>query len=94
MKIPKTVKIGGHIYDVAIQAREKENGVNKLGSSSVYQNKIWLTNEQPQSQMESTFFHEIIEVISALNKLELSEDKICILENQLYQVLKDNNLLK
>lgn len=95
MKLPSKLKIGGHIYPVTIQDRLKNAGTDKLGSSNVYYEiGIWLESRQTQTQLESTLIHEILEIINSLNKLGLDEHTICVLETNLYQVLRDNNLLK
>lgn len=95
MKIPKTLKIGGHTYKVILRSREETDGVETLGSASIFTYlKIWVDSGQKQSQQESTLLHEIIEVISAINKVGLTEQQICILETGLYQVLNDNKMLK
>lgn len=95
MKIPKKLKIGGHIYPIKIWDRIKESGTDRLGSSNVYTNLgIWLDNKQSPTQLESTLIHEIIELINSLNKLDFTEHQVCVLETNLYQIFKDNNLLK
>ena len=93
MKIPKKLKIGGQIYRVIERDRNEKDGTDNLATSKPYRNKIWIDNSQPQSQKESTFLHEIIEIINSLYKLEFKESDICTLETALYQVLKDNKLL-
>lgn len=95
MKIPKTLKIGGHIYKVILRDRMKNDGADELGTANIFTHqKIWINKCQQNSQIESTLFHEIIEVINALHKLNLSETVICSLETGLYQVLSDNRLLR
>lgn len=96
MKLPKKIKIGGHIFDVIVRNKRKEDGDQRLGCSDVYANRIFINRHEAQSlsQEESTLFHEIIEIISAFNDMKLTHDQICALETNLYQVLKDNKLLK
>ena len=95
MKIPKTLKIGGHIYKIIIRNKRIKDADTRLGSVDVYANHIFINRDgiQAQSQQESTLLHEIIEAISELNKLKFAEEQICILETGLYQVLKDNKLI-
>lgn len=94
MKIPKQLKIGGHIYKVILHDRMEKGGSDKLGTSYVYKNRIFLDNKVSPSQLESTLLHEILEVINSLNNIGATEEKICQFETGLYQVLKDNKLLK
>ena len=93
MKIPQKLKIAGQIYEIIERDRNEKDGTDNLGTSRPYRNKIWIDSSQPQSQKESTFLHEIIEIINSLYRLELKESGICTLETALYQVLKDNKLL-
>ena len=94
MKIPKQIKIGGHICKIIFRDRVKEDGIDHLGSYNVRCSKIWIANDLTKSQQESTFLHEIIEAIDYCNQLELNHKQITTLEHNLYQVLKDNKLLK
>ena len=94
MKIPKKIKIGGHIFDIHIEDRSKNGVDDKLGSCNAAQNTIWLDTSQSQTQLESTLLHEIIEAIDWQQQLELDHKTISQLENALYQVLRDNDLLK
>ena len=95
MKIPKKVKIGGHWYKVLLRKnRERQDGSSSLGSENSRFNNIWIDGNQAITQQESTLLHEIIEAINYLNHLSLGEKEISVLETNLYQVLKDNKLLK
>lgn len=92
MEIPKKLKIGGRIYEVILKS-EKDGNTNQ-GSVSNWFLKIWIEESQPKDGQEETLLHEIIEVIKANNNLEMSHQTIATLSNNLFQVLKDNNLLK
>ena len=95
MKIPNKIKVSGQVYKITISDSLAVRGKDTLGTTNVYlNNQIWLDSRQSPTQLESTFIHEILEIIIALNKLDINEQGICILETNLYQVLKDNKLLK
>ncbi len=94
MQIPKKLIIQGHIFEVIENDRLKTDANDKLGSVMFSDNKIWIHSEQSYSQKESTLLHEIIESANWFLKLEFKEDTICRLETFLYQVLKENELLK
>ena len=95
MNIPKKLKAYGHIYDIVFHDRECVGGTSSLGTTNVYKKlKIWIDNTMGKSQQESTLLHEIIEIISSLNSMSLNESQVCQLETGLYQILRDNNLLK
>jgi len=93
MKIPKTIKIGGHNFEVIIDNRNR-GGSNDIGSCCHTEGKIYLEENVNQSTKESTLFHEIIEAINYIYELDLDHNKITVLEATLYQVLKDNDLIK
>ena len=94
MKIPKTIKIGGFNYQVILKDRYKEDGSTDLGTHSVHQLKIWIDREMVQQQQEETLLHEIIEAINDHNDLKLEHNQISGISNNIYQVLKDNQLIK
>ena len=95
MKIPKTLKILGHqVNIVGINDLEKRNGLAATGACYFTENRIWVDSSRPTQQQEATLIHEIIEYLNAAMELDLKHNVICSLESGLYQVLKDNNLLK
>jgi len=94
MKIPTKIKIGGHIFDIYKEDRSKNGIDGKLGSCNAARNTIWLDTNQPQTQLENTLLHEIIEAINWQQQLELDHKTISQLENALYQVLHDNEILE
>ncbi len=94
MQIPDKIKIGGFDYEIVKINREEESGTNNPGSHSAQFQKIWVDTHTLQSQQERVLLHEIIEAVNYYNELDLSHTQICVLEYNLYQVLKDNKLLK
>jgi hypothetical protein len=91
MKIPKTLKIGGHI--VEIDCSEVLPDLN--GQALTGENKIKICKNIPQSQKESTLIHEIFHFLNTTFDAPESMTHALIdsLAEQLYQVLSDNNLL-
>lgn len=95
MKIPNKIKILGYDYEVVFREdRLKSDGVDNPGTHCSRFQKIWIDKNQNQQQQESTFIHEILEAISYSLELQLPHNIISSLETALYQVLKDNDLLK
>ena len=95
MKIPKTIKICGLNYKVQMEKdiQSKEGIVGQHHPKTLI---IRLhTNNYHQEKLEQNFFHEIFHAIdSNYNNDSLDEETIERLANGIYQVLKDNNLLK
>ena len=96
MKIPKQIKIGGHIYKIIYKDGFKDTLNDKPGICKLLGNKIFVNknNDCSLSQQEESLIHEIIEAINYNYQLDLSHQNISILGSTIYQVLKDNKLLK
>jgi len=88
MKIPEKIKIGGHTVEIV----SNEWAYNRMGSSHIIPNKIYVNSSICKSQQESTLLHEILEFINDSCSLQLSHLQISVLENMLYQVFVDNEL--
>ena len=100
MKIPKKIKVGGHIYDVDTNYFFKER-FDRCGSSDHQQKEIKITKidtgGRPRhiSDVEVTFIHELLHCVDEVyNANSLEEKSVSVLAEGLYQVLKDNKLLK
>lgn len=83
MKIPKTLKIGGHTVPIKILPALPADGYYVHDSSH-----IELRKELNSSMKEQTLLHEIFHAINS----ELDHPLMESLSQQLYQVLKDNKL--
>ena len=95
MKIPETIKISGHIYTVKIVTdRIAQDGSHNPASSWQKNNTIWIDGAQCQQRQETSLMHEILEMIDYDFGLKFEHNVINTLETALYQVLKDNNLLR
>ena len=99
MRIPKKVKVGGHWYKVHIGYIFKER-FDRSGDTDSDIKEIRIAKETlgvplPKSQVEQVFIHEILHAIDwVYNSDELEEKQIKRLAEGLYQVLKDNKMLK
>src|SRR3990167_2559903 len=88
MKFPKQLKIGGHIYKVKI---EKESNVavsSACGKTEREKGEIYIKSDLMETEQMATLLHEILHVING----ELSDSLVEALSQQLFQVLKDNDL--
>lgn len=88
MKIPKKLKIGGHIYKVREMEGWQEG--EAVATEDPRTNTITLDSTLSQSRKESKLFHEIGHV------LNYGVDHVWLdsFAEQFYQVLKDNKMLK
>lgn len=102
MKILKSVKVGGLVYEV-VESADIANEGNVWGSTHMKKQKIFLDPDEKDQKKEQTFLHEIMHAVwegAGLNaryskdQPKLEEEIICALSHGLFQVLKDNDLLK
>lgn len=90
MKIPKTIKIGGHLYKIRL---EKE--IENMGTCSAKSNTIVIEANMSQDQQEATLIHEIFHAMNTTFGSDvLSHSLLDSFSEQMYAVLKENNLLK
>lgn len=105
MIIPTTLKITGIEWKIEENEKVAAEG-NVFGSTHFRTSTIYLLPSQNQDQKESTLLHEIFHVIyddfgmskrliegSIIGK-NFEEEIVHVLSQGLYQVLKDNDLLK
>jgi len=88
MRIPKSIVIGGRTYTVEMRDREKDDGLQKCATVNFVWQKIWIDNKTHRELQETSFLHEIIEVINEQNGLKLEHDTIVQLEGALFPALK------
>lgn len=102
MIIPKKLKIWGLEWEVK-ENQDVANEGNCFGSTHSRTSKIFLEKDVSQQIKETTILHEILHAIwwqvglaERFKKIEgiTEEQIISSIDTALYQVLKDNNLLK
>jgi len=100
MKIPKEIKVGGHIYKVICPYHFKDR-TDRVGACDSLKNEIVIGDDNGNGEkrnkntIEQTFFHEMLHAIDKVyNADKLEEEVVERLSEGLYQVLKDNDLLK
>lgn len=97
MKIPEKVKIGAHEYKIEFRDDLDDENMGVCRPSKL---KIFIDERLPQTQQEETFIHECLHaIVSELgrytyNQYDEEERDVQSLSHAIYQVLKDNNLLK
>ena len=91
MKIPKTVKIGGKVYDVEITDKFDLGTVN-VSAEILYNNLvIRVSPQQAPGKMEADFIHELIHgIYDFLGYRNHDEKRIDELAQALYMVIMDN----
>ncbi len=97
MKIPDKIKIGGIEYGVKkIKIGEVPPLMKNHADGQTCHNKcmIYLDIGLNEQRMFQVFLHEIIHAIEWNNDFNSSEEYIQSMASNLYQVLKDNDLLK
>jgi len=95
MKIPKKLKVCGLDYEIKFE--KNMHAIDGLaGEHNANKQTIRLQKDDYcQQRIEQVFIHEILHAIDVqFNNDALEEQEVRRLGNGLYQVLKDNNLLK
>jgi len=104
MKIPKQLKVSGHIYEVKFsRPNDNEKGNQNWARTFLNNKQIIIDNDIARSQQEESFLHEILHC--CFHEVGLNADiwdKVPLTEEQiinrtsgcLYATLKNNNLLK
>ena len=93
MKIPDKIKIGGHWLSIEFHS-EKEVQYDRMGTLCHWENRILIQKDLVESKQVSSLFHETLHEIDKQAFLDLTEKQITIIAENMYQVLKDNGLLK
>jgi hypothetical protein len=97
MKIPKTIKIGGHKVKIIIVDKLK-NDIADCGMCQVAANKIWIATHTPDDEIipleiqVETLLHEILHFLSIQGGFGVQEKIVTSFASGLYQVIKDNKL--
>lgn len=101
MKIPKILRINGLKFRVTRDKNVAREG-NCYGAIHHYTQNIFIDPDAKEDRQEQAFLHEIIHAVFETSGLhvryqkqpELEEELTTTLASGLYQVLKENNLLK
>ena len=92
VNIPKKIKVGGHEYSVLFV--NNDTRFAKSGDVCPYTKTIKINNGDlaPESQIAETLFHELIEIVDSSCELKLDHSAISILSEQLFAIIRNNNL--
>lgn len=98
MKIPKTIKIGGFIWQIK-QDEAIANDGDTFGSCQYRKQILNITPNETQQKREQCLIHEILHAIiwQTGHKFEKYNDEDALvqaLSMGIHQILKDNKLLK
>ena len=89
MIIPKKLKVGAFIYDIEL-CNQVDDSLSSGEMTNRKENKIKIDKTLTVDGQGVTFWHEVLHSING----ELGEVVIDSLAQQIYQVLKDNKMLK
>lgn len=90
MEIPGRIVISG--LECLVEEQETENS-SRYGQADLNKNKIIIFDikgDCPESQQAATFLHEIIEVIDFHHSIGLDHDKLTVLSQVLFGVIRGN----
>ena len=90
MKIPKSVKVGGHILDVVQTTDCGVIGSDCIGQTILAKNIIYLNESYPKSRLKEALLHEIVHNCFFDLQAEQSEELINRIGVMLYMLIMDN----
>lgn len=97
MKIPKKLKIGGHIYKILYPYKFDDRS-DLFGQADHALKRIKICGidpngyRRPDSSILETFMHEIIHCANDITHSNLNEQQVSAMSEALFQVLYDNKL--
>ena len=97
MKIPNKVKVGAHSYNIVFRDDLDDDN---FGTCRPKKLRIFIDETAEKTQQEETFFHEVMHAIfhqvgmSTPWDMDKEERRVQALGHSIYQVLKENRLLK
>lgn len=86
--MPTSLKIGGHIYQVRVVSAWEGKDDGDFGMTDPETQTIYIYSKLAKTEQEATLIHEIFHVINH----GLTESLLDSLSEQMYQVLKDNEI--
>ena len=90
MEIPKSIKIGGHDVEILLT---DDVSMNKSGELRNWKNLIKINNDGfSESVQAESLMHEILEAINENHQLELPHHVIMTLADQIFAIIRNNNL--
>ncbi len=92
MRIPRTLKVGGHKYKVMLNHKftKKENLVGQARHMDL---EIRLQKNVNKKKLEEIFLHEVIHCVDNVwNSQKMNERMVDNISEGLYQVLTDNKI--
>ena len=103
MKLPSRLKVGAHTYTVELtKAKDAVRHRDNWGKAMIEEKRILLDRELPESQLEETFFHELLHVCmhasgigyDIYDKVQLTEEQVVTrLAPWVHHVLIDNGIV-
>lgn len=89
-KIPKKIKIGGHLLTIKYSDNE-----NEMGLSDTRANRITIDSKLPPGQKMATLIHEALHIMNTtMSGSHTGHMLLDSLSEQIYAFLIDNKLLK
>jgi hypothetical protein len=83
MKIPKSIKIGGIVYNVSIVTMGDD-----LGQTDFRTSEIRISKDLNDNQKLASFIHEVIHCVNT----QLTEEQVDYLALSINQIIVDNKL--
>ena len=89
-KLPTSLKIAGHEYEVRVFDMLEETGDADMGNTHPAACRINVSSRAGESQQWATLLHEAIEGLNVEYAMHIEHDNIARLESAIFQLLEDN----
>lgn len=91
MIIPNKIRVSGIDYDIVTEKFEDEG---KFGMTYERSASIHINSNLSLQVREEAFLHEVFHIINWVSEVGLDEKQVSVMARILYQILKDNKLLR
>lgn len=96
MRIPKTVRIGGKIFNIVykntLKDKDLHDGAELLGKADVNACKIYLSRGLSKEKKKEIFLHEVLHVIDIDKGFNLTEKKVNNLAIEILDFIISNKI--
>lgn len=90
MKIPESIKIGGHNVTIHLTPDSTQRAAR--GFADVHDMTITINSGRPEDIQAETFMHEIFEHINECNNIKMDHTIMSVLSEALFAVIRNNGL--
>lgn len=92
MRLPRTVKIGCHTFQVVMKDEIIHNGTALLGMCAVDEQKIYMQRGLKSTRKWEVFLHECFHAIDDIYDMGIGEKRVGHLGVEILKFIRENNI--